>query len=249
MTTCLERMEILVFRLLSLALILSTAGGFALAVAAEKTLLVDGLENPESVVEGDDGRVYVTEIGKSDVNGDGRVIVIEDGKPKTFAKGLDDPKGIARKGKEFIVADKDKIRRIDSTGNASVLADASDFPVKPRFFNDIECGPEGDIFISDSGTFVTNGVVFRIKPTREISIVVDTKTLPGLKAPNGLLMDGERPSVPGGFRGWPTLSDRNCRRDPTRNWPMGLGGTDGIGRDAKGRIYVSDWRGGPVLLT
>ena len=64
------------------------------AAAAPPKPLVTGLKNPESVCVGPDGRVYVTVIGEFDKDGDGGVVVVDDGKAVPFATGLDDPKGM-----------------------------------------------------------------------------------------------------------------------------------------------------------
>ena len=44
------------------------------ALAVEKILLAEGLNNPESAVVGADGRIYVTITGKPDADADGRVV-------------------------------------------------------------------------------------------------------------------------------------------------------------------------------
>src|ERR1700733_7856410 len=81
---------------------------------ADRQVVVEGLRSPESIAMGPDGRLYVTEIGRSGVNGDGAVAIIENGKPKEFAKGLDDTKGLVVHGSDFFVADKTRVWRIDS---------------------------------------------------------------------------------------------------------------------------------------
>src|SRR5262245_41813916 len=95
MPRCAFRVESIV--VLSTCL-LGASSFFGTALAAEKQVIASGLESPESVAIGQGGRLFVTLIGKSNVNGDGAVAVIEGGKPKTFAKGLDDPKGLAAHG-------------------------------------------------------------------------------------------------------------------------------------------------------
>src|SRR5688572_14407093 len=65
------------------------------AVAADKPkATTEGLKMPESVCIGMKGLLYVSEIGEFGKDGDGKISVIENGKAKTFAEGLDDPKGI-----------------------------------------------------------------------------------------------------------------------------------------------------------
>ena len=59
-------------------------------VVAAEARTVEGLATPESVVVGPDGRIYVSEIGEFDKDGDGSVAVIADGKAVTFCEGLDE---------------------------------------------------------------------------------------------------------------------------------------------------------------
>ena len=217
------------------------------ADAPKQTVIVSGLENPESVVQGADGKLYVTVIGKDGTDGDGFVAVIEDGKAKPFATGLDDPKGLVAHGNDLYVADKTRVCKIDSAGKATVYAAAEDFPQKPKFLNDIEVGPAGDVYVSDCGTFVSDGAVYRITPDRKTSVVLSQKTAPGLKAANGLLADGPDHLLVADFTAGKlhrlTLADGKLTEIA-----KGLGGADGIARDTKGSIYVSDWKGGRVFL-
>jgi gluconolactonase len=214
---------------------------------ADQQVIARDVAAPESVAIGQDGRIYVSQIGKSGVDGDGSVAVIEDGKPKIFAKGLDDPKGLVAVGADFYVADKTRVWKIDSTGAASVFADADAFPIKPLFLNDIEASPQGDLYVSDCGKFTSDGVVFCIKPSKAISVVVSQKTAPQLKAPNGLLFDGNGRLLLVDFTTG-RLYRANLADGTLVELARGFGGADGLTRDAKGRIYVSDWRTGKVFV-
>ena len=158
--------------------------------AAEPQVIVRGLRSPESVTRGPDGRLYVTEIGRSGVNGDGALAVIEGDQPKEFAKGLDDPMGLVVHGHDFFVADKNRVWRIDATGTTAVYAAADAFPTKPLFLNDIEASPQGDIYVSDCGRFVSNGAIFCIKPSKEIVVVVSQKTAPNSRPPTACSWTG-----------------------------------------------------------
>ncbi|MEY3798549.1 MAG: hypothetical protein RLZZ572_730, partial [Pseudomonadota bacterium] len=73
------------------------------------TQKISGLKMPESVVQATDGRVFVSEINGFGVDGDGQISVIEAGQVKLFAKGLDDPKGLAIIGQSLYVADNKRI--------------------------------------------------------------------------------------------------------------------------------------------
>ena len=229
------------------AILVLVAAPPSLLEGAERQVVADGLENPESVVIGHDGRMYVTVIGKSGTDGDGTIAVIENGKPKTFAKGLDDPKGLVAHGTDLYVADKMRVWKVDASGTVTVYAAADAFPIKPKFLNDIEASPEGDIFVSDCGTFVSDSAVFRIKPSREISVVVSQKTAPPLKAANGLLLDGKDHLLVADFTAG-RLYRANLADGKLDELASGFGGADGLARDVQGRVYVSDWKGGRVFV-
>ena len=55
--------------------------------------MVTGMKYPESVCYGPKGLLYVTEIGEDGKDGDGKVSVIENGKTRTLAEGLDVRRG------------------------------------------------------------------------------------------------------------------------------------------------------------
>src|SRR5262249_34672884 len=143
------------------------AGWAGSASAAEKVLLAEGLNNPESAVAGAGGRIYVTLTGKPSVD-DGEVAVIGEGKARVIAKGFSGPQGIDRQGDTLYVADLTKVWKIDPDGKASVLADTDAFPNKPRFLNDIEIDTEGNVLVSESGTFSGNGAIYRVTPDGKV---------------------------------------------------------------------------------
>jgi sugar lactone lactonase YvrE len=224
-----------------------TLAAFAphILAAAEKTPLASDLPNPESAVVGEDGKIYVTLTGKPNVE-DGSVAVIEDGKARVIATGMSDPRGIDRYNDTLIVADLKKVWKVGADGKATVLADTAAFPTAPRFLNDVEIADNGDAFVTDSGTFSGNGVIYRITPEGKVSVVADTKTAPAFKGPNGLLLDGPDhlllADVASGKLLRVSLADGSAVE-----LASGLGGADGIARDSKGRVYIGDVRGGRVF--
>src|SRR5687768_16985435 len=113
-------------KLLSFAAVLYCA---QFAVAELPKPLISGLKSPESVCVGLGGKVYVTEIGEFDKDGDGRVLLIQGDKAVPFTEGLDDPKGIVAFQKFLFVADKTKVLKIDEKGKATVFAAAEAFPI------------------------------------------------------------------------------------------------------------------------
>lgn len=217
------------------------------AIAAERKILADGLKSPESVAVLSDGRIFVSMLGKMTVKGDGEIVEIKDGKAIPIAAGMDDPAGLTVRDDELFCADKTKIWRVDRAGKASVYLDADGFPVKPKSLNDICTGPNGDLFTSDSGNFTSAGVVFRITPEKVATVVISHPTVAELKAPNGLICD---------CRDHLLLNDFFARRllrvsiadGKVSEVANDLGGADGLARDKRGRIYVSDWGKGRVFV-
>ncbi len=209
---------------------------------------VTGLKLPESVAVGFDGRVYITEIGEFGKDGDGRVLVVgKDGKAVPFAEGLDDPKGIIPWMKSLFVADNKRVLRIDEKGKVHVFAAEATFPIPPRFLNDIAVDEHGFLYVSDSGDRKGGaGAVFRIDPKGKVTLVTDTKRIPGLKIPNGLTMDG---------KSFLLLLDAGAGEllrvkiaDGTAvKVADGFGHGDGLVWDKFGRLFVSDWTGGKVF--
>jgi gluconolactonase len=223
------------------------SGNLSLAQAAERKVLAEGLVNPESVAVTDDGRIFVSIIGKNGIAGDGSIALVEGGAAKTIATGLDDPKGLTAAGNELFTADNKRVWKIDAQGKASVFVDADDFPIKPKMLNDIVAAPSGDLFVSDSGTFFSDGVIFRISPEKKITIVVEQKKAKELKAPNGLLIDEPESLL---------LADYTASRlyrigiadGAVSELATGVVGADGIARDDTGRLFVSDWKTGRIYL-
>ena len=157
-------MRTLVLLLIVIAVVGSRAQGRETALPKP---MVTGLKMPESVAVGPDGRIFVTEIGDFDKDGDGRVMVIKNGEAVPFATGLDDPKGMVAHLEWLYVADKTKVWRIDRKGNATIFAPANAFPTTPLFLNDITVDPEsGILYVSDSGDLKGKGALSIASPPR-----------------------------------------------------------------------------------
>src|SRR5687767_4437180 len=88
---------------------------------AKSKPLVTGLKNPESVAVGGNGKIYVSAIGEFGKEGDGEILVIEQGKATPFVKGLDDPKGLASYQQWLYVADNTRVLKIDAKGKMEVF--------------------------------------------------------------------------------------------------------------------------------
>ncbi len=223
---------------------------------------VTGLKNPESVCLGPDGSAYVTEIGEFGKDGDGQVSVIKEGKATPFATGLDDPKGIVSFANAFYVTDKTRVVKIELTGKVTTLAAADKFPSPPQFLNDIALDPEnGLLYVSDSGDLKgSGGAVFRINmKSGNVDLVVNAERFPGLKTPNGLVLDGASHLLLLDF-GSGVLSRIKLADNSAQKVADGFDGGDGLAWDKHGQLFVTSWLKGcvwgiprpgqkPVLLT
>lgn len=210
--------------------------------------LVSGLVRPESCAVGVDKRVYVSVIGESNKDGDGSVVVIEDGKAVPFATGLNDPKGLVAFKDNLFVTDKDRVVRIDKTGKTTVLADAKAFPTPPLFLNDICADETGVLYVSDSGDRKGGGgAVYMIDAQGKVKLVADTKTIPGLNMPNGLLNESKHHLFLFDFGAGKLLRVR-IADGTAEELADGMEGGDGICFDHFGRVYLSSWKQGKVWV-
>lgn len=230
-----------------LALMLASLLAVPAAQAASKK--VGGLKSPESAVVGKDGRIYVSEVNGFDVDSDGQISVIgADGKAQVFARGMDDPKGLAMIGKDLYVADKTRVLKVTPDGKWQVYAAADAFPETPQFLNDLEADGLGNLYVSDSGDISGKtgkaGAVYRIGSNGKVATVVDGSN-PLVKGPNGLLMGGRGTLLEVDFMTGTLYSIQLGSGEMTK-LAEGFGGGDGLVRGKNGMLYVSDWKGGKV---
>lgn len=219
--------------------------------ATQTTGTITNLKMPESSVSHPDGRVFITEIGDFGKKGDGKVTVLSpDGTLKTFADGLNDPKGIGLFDDALYVADEDHVVKIDLKGNKTVLAKPSDFQDTPTFLNDIEIDGLGNVFVSDSGD--DNGkhaAVYKITPQGKVTQIINAKD--GINRPNGLLLDGLNALLVLDFGTGKLFrveftEQGGKAKSKVTALNQGFGKADGLARDSSSALYVSDWGGGNV---
>jgi glucose/arabinose dehydrogenase len=218
------------------------------AAESNTTVLAKGLKNPESVTLAWKDQVYVSVIGEFDKDGDGSVVLVDGDGVKTFASGLDDPKGMAFTKDTLFVVDKQRIWQIDRDGKAAVFVDADQFPRRPRFLNDLCADEKGTLYVSDSGDLKGGeGAVFRVSLEGKVALVTDSSKTKGLNAPNGLLCDGDGKLLMLDF-GSGELQQINLKDGKMVRQAAGYLGGDGLARDANGKIYISQWTTGEVSV-
>jgi gluconolactonase len=232
-------------RLIPLVAILMISGAH---LAAQQPQIITGLKQPESVAIGPDGKVYVSETGEYEKANDGYISVLEGGKRRRFATGLDDPHGIKWYRDHLFVSDNmGMVWRIDRQGNAERFVDATDFPRKITNFNDLEIDGQGNLYLSDSGDWDGGGgAIYRITQDRKITAVITQDDDVRVVSPNGLLMDGDRLLEVDYTTGILFRIDLQARS--MEKVMGGLGASDGLVRDASGRLLVTDYAGHRVFV-
>jgi gluconolactonase len=238
--------------ILSLFVLVFLLTGCASEVKSNQGVMqkITGLKTPESVVQAKNGKIYVSEINVFGKDGDGQITVIENGKPRLFATGLDDPKGLAIIGKTLYVADKTKIIQIDMDGKLQTFVPSSAFPVTPIFLNDLEADPQGNLYVSDSGDLFGSGkggAIYKINPKGEVNLLISDKQDARVKAPNGLLADDTGKVLLYVDFASGILYSLNTETKTLNDVAEGFGGGDGLLHRSEGTMYVSDWKGGKVF--
>jgi gluconolactonase len=207
--------------------------------------VIDGIPAPESVAIGPDRAWYISSFGEFDVKGDGAVYRVdpEKGTREKYATGLDDPCGLLFLGDTLWVADRGGVYRIRG-GRAELVYAANDFPRPLHFLNDLAAGPQGTMYVSDTGdsTAAGRGAVFILARGKRPTIVPGSDTVRAQSSVNGLLAGKGDSLYAVGFRtGVLSVTDgRGAWKELARN----LGAADGIDAAADGALYVSDNAGG-----
>ncbi len=207
---------------------------------------ITGLKSPESVVQGKDGSLYISEIVEFGKNGDGQISKVDKkGNVTVLAKGLDDPKGLAMIGDKLYVADINRIIEVNKDGTWQVYGAQMAFPGTPVFLNDLEADKLGNLYVSDSGDLKSGGVIYKIaKGGAPITVVSDSKN-PDILAPNGLLFEGRNNLLSVDFESG-ILYRVNLSTGATTKIAEGFGGGDGLVKTKTGKIIISDWKTGKI---
>lgn len=159
---------------------------------------------------------------------------------------LNAPKGMAIVGGVLYVADISVVRTFD----AKTLAPKADVVIPgATFLNDVAAGPDGKIYVSDSG-LKQGEKDFEPTGTDAVYVIEKGKAKPVAKStdlgkPNGLLVDGKTLYVVTfGSGEIYTLDAKGKKSDAEK---LGKGALDGIVLLGDGSLLVSSWGGSEVL--
>lgn len=211
-------------------------------------IVVEGLSHPESIVHDVVDDVYlISNInGAPDAVDDNGFIsrVLPDGTidALTFIDGasdavtLDAPKGMVILGDTLWVADITRVRKFDRVTGAplgEVVIDGS------GFLNDLAADPQGNIYVSDTGTNILHTIDLKEQPAVMLAS-------PAIFGPNGLWVHADRLYL--------ATYDDNKLFSVTLDVPVAfpeialdVGQLDGLVRLADGDWLVSSWEAPGVL--
>ena len=196
-----------------------------------------------------DGNGYISRL--SAANPDSATVFIQSGKNGAT---LDSPKGMALHGDTLWVADISVLRAFDRRTGAS-LATVDFASVGAVQLNDVAVGPDGRIYVTDTGIMMTpKGVlhigpdrVFTVGPNQQIGVLTREPTVTW---PNGILWNTAT-------KHWNIVSfdpfngrvfSVNANGDSARVIREGLGRLDGLEMLADGSLVFTCWADSSIHL-
>lgn len=235
-------------------------------VASATPTTIDVGPRPESVTRGFDGRFFVSVQGAPDLgrlDGEIRTFDPVSGTVRTFATGLDNPRGLTFTGRHLVVTDTDKIFTIDRSGAVRLLVSASQFPVKAEFFNDVTAEPGGGaVYVTEMGARTKQrdpqGILWptdspeawQIPAEARVYRVSLTGQIRALNSPSrkSLVINGVDVSRPGNLLVTDMFYGNIVSLVQGRQTVLASGfrGADGVEQAADGTIYVSSFDNGAV---
>ena len=225
----------------------------------------DSMKTPESVrYDADLDAYFVSNINGNPSQKDGngfiaRVDAANTSRVTMLAQGgkggvtLNAPKGIAIVGDTLWVADIDAVRAFNKRTGAPV-ATVDLRPMKATFLNDVVAGPDGSIYITDTGVrFDANGGMTHPGQDQIFKIVgrkatVAIKSDSALKAPNGIAWDGANGRFILGPFDDKVVSAWKDGDSTVVAVGTGPGGYDGVEVLRDGRILVTSWADSSVQV-
>lgn len=160
------------------------------------------------------------------------------------------PKGLAIAGDTLWVTDIDAVRAFNKTTGAHIVSHAVRDAV---FLNDIVVGPDGALYITDTGIrFDDSGMshpgpdrVFKVTRDGQVSTALQLDGQPG---PNGIAWDSANERfIIAGFAGKDIMAWKPGEAAAT-TVATGVGQFDGVERLADGRILVSTWTDSSIYV-
>lgn len=234
--------------------------------APTRVLTIEGLQTPESVLHDRELDVYfISNINGNPSQKDGNGFISRvrpDGTIDSlrFIAGgrggatLNAPKGMTVRGDTLWVSDIDVARAFDKRTGAPITS-VSFAAQNPGFLNDMAAGPDGAIYITDSGfRIATDGSmsatgtdrVMRIGPDgRAITVIASGDSL---MRPNGITWDqANNRLIIVAFQG-PAIRTWTPGTEGTTVLASGPGQFDGVEIIGDGRMLVSSWADSSVHL-
>ena len=241
--------------------------GAGTSTGAKRLGVAQGFKTPESVrYDPDLDSYFVSNIDGNPSAHDGKASIVRipadtTDSVRVFAEGgkngvqLNAPKGIAIAADMLFVADIDVVRVFDRrTGKLAKTIDLK--PLKATFLNDVAVGPDGAIYVTDTGiAFDEKGGMSHPGVNRVFRIAIGapnrvTEAAKGdsLANPNGITWDAaNKRFLIATFAGKDVLSWTTDAKAPTR-LASGPGEYDGIEVLTDGRVLVSSWADSSVQV-
>ena len=225
----------------------------------------DSMKTPESVrYDADLDAYFVSNINgnPSQKDGNGFIARVDAANTSTmtmFAQGgkggvtLNAPKGMAIVGDTLWVADIDAVRAFNKRTGAPV-ATVDLRSMKATFLNDVVAGPDGSIYVTDTGVrFDANGGMTHPGQDQIFKIVgrkatVAIKSDSALKAPNGIAWDAANGRFILGPFNDKAVSAWKDGDSTVTAVGTGPGGYDGVEVLRDGRILVTSWSDSSVQV-